>query len=170
MATKTAAAIIRKTWAGPFSAGPLSHPVTVGDALLKLFQTIWRAGVVILASGCIVLSAVWVSVQLQPAPLGSKITSSARVDVRTCGTDRPLLVTFHNGNSVAIQDIAFDFTAREDGRSSNLVRSQFLHSDAIVAAGKTATLCWPMPALERVELGMKVTYGVDISYASSDPA
>jgi hypothetical protein len=31
-------------------------------------------------------------------------------------------------------------------------------------------LCWPMPALERVELGMKVTYGVDISYASSDPA
>lgn len=170
MAMKTAAAIIRKTWAGPFAAGPLSHPVTVGDALLKLFQTIWRAGVIIITGGCTVLVAAWVSVQLQPAPLGSKITSSARVDVRTCGTDRPLLVTFHNGNNVAVQDIAFDFTAHENGRSSNFAQPQYLHSDAIVPAGKTATLCWAMPTLDRVEPGMQITYGVDISYASADPA
>lgn len=170
MTMRTAAAILRKTWAGPFYAGPLTHPVTVGDALLKLFQTLWHACVVVVVGGCILFTAVWVSVQMQPPPLASKIHGSALVDVKTCGNHKPLLVTFYNGNGVAIQDIAFDFTAREDGRSSNLVRPQYLHSDTIIPAGKAANLCWPIPALERVEPGMKMTYGVDISYASSNPA
>ena len=34
---------LKIVWNGPFHIGPLSQPVSVGDVLLKVLETIWRA-------------------------------------------------------------------------------------------------------------------------------
>lgn len=35
--------IVRAIWDGPFKIGELRQPVSVGDVLLKIFETLWRA-------------------------------------------------------------------------------------------------------------------------------
>lgn len=43
---------MRAIWRGPFYVGPLAHPVSLGSAVLKVFEVLWRA-IVLLASGTV---------------------------------------------------------------------------------------------------------------------
>lgn len=168
--SSSAARLVRKTWAGPFAAGQLVHPVTVGDALLKLFQLLWRIALIGFALGIALIVAILASAQMQPPPLADSITARVRMDADTCGTEMPLLVTFHNSAPVTVQDIAFDFTAREVGRSTNLVQSQYLHSDVIIPPNNTARLCWVLPSITRMKSSTSIVYGLSIHNASAEPA
>lgn len=163
--------ILRAAWNGPFHAGPLTHPVTVGDALLKLFQTVWRGLFVLVLLAAAGALALWISTLMQPTPLGEQIDATARVDLKQCGKEQPLFVTFHNRSTRTIEEISFDWIARQKQRSSNLVTGpKYLKSDVIIPPGRTAELCWSMPELEAVEPGAVISYAVDIHYASGQSA
>jgi hypothetical protein len=41
---------MRKIWDGPFVTPPISSPVSVGWVLLKVLETIWRLGVILLSA------------------------------------------------------------------------------------------------------------------------
>ena len=76
--------ILRAIWNGPFYAGPLVRPVSVGDAILKLLETIWRASVAIiaLAAGLGAVALGWVYA-IEPVffpPASSKVKISAEFD------------------------------------------------------------------------------------------
>lgn len=46
--------LILTFWHGPFSLGPLTKPVAVGDAVMKVLEVAWKFGFVAL-NGCIVI-------------------------------------------------------------------------------------------------------------------
>ncbi len=171
MMRATARRVLAKAWAGPFDAGPLAHPVTVGDALLKLFQLLWRFGIAAILLIAAIAIAVWVASSLEPPPLSDQIVGTARVDERRCGKESPLLVSFANNSKRTVQDIGFEFVAKEDQRSSNLVTApNYPKSDAIIAPGKVSELCWSLPELKPASPGAEIRYSIDVSYASDTPA
>lgn len=163
--------IIRGAWNGPFHAGPLTHPVTIGDALLKLFQTVWRALFILVVLVAVAAMVLWVSTMTQPEPLYKQIYATARVDMKQCNNKKPLFVTFHNRSTKTIGAISFDWIARQNLRSSNLVTGpRFLTSDVIIPPGRTAELCWSVPELEPVNPDAVIGYAVDIHSASEHSA
>lgn len=42
-------AFLLALWNGPFHVGPLERPVSTGDAILKILETAWRAGLLLIA-------------------------------------------------------------------------------------------------------------------------
>jgi hypothetical protein len=164
-----AARAVRSTWSGPFDAGPLSHPVTVGDALLKLFQTIWRAGVVVVASIVVLAAAVGIYTLLQPAPLRTRIVASARVDAKACGDEFPLLVSFKNNSSETVRSVYFNLEAYTAGRSRNLAKDGYRTSDMIIPPLAESRQCWRLPVVESGTDLRLITYAAEVSSASDDP-
>jgi hypothetical protein len=75
---------VRAVWNGPFHIGKLSRPVSVGDVLLKMLETMWRGaigliGVVVSVVAAYALWAEVLSPNLFP-PLASRIVAKASYD------------------------------------------------------------------------------------------
>jgi sugar phosphate permease len=50
--------VLLAVWNGPFHVGPLVRPVSVGDAIMTICQTAWRAAVVVAAIFICILAIV----------------------------------------------------------------------------------------------------------------
>lgn len=75
---------VRAVWNGPFHVGKISRPVSVGDALLKLLETLWRAAVAAVAIILTIIATIWAWVEhLSPTlfpPLANSIMAEATYD------------------------------------------------------------------------------------------
>ena len=50
----------RKIWDGPFYIGRLSRPVSVGDAIIKVLETLWRASIILITIVLLLLSVYYI--------------------------------------------------------------------------------------------------------------
>lgn len=100
----------RAIWNGPFYIGPLERPVSVGDVLMKVLETLWRTGLVIigLAATALVLLLAWTwkTSEEQKRAL-EQMQISVRYDPDICGADRPLVVTFTNDGRRKITSVSY---------------------------------------------------------------
>lgn len=186
--------IVRSIWNGPFFIGKLSPPVSVGDVLLKIMETVWR--LLVAAIGLVLLIALalvaWIYV-LEPLlfpPLKDQIYVEASVDDGSgpppinigsasakaekpfrCSPEFPLKVRFANRSDVSIGKIGFSIEGYARGRSRNLVRNGgWREADAVIPPGYTWTSCWGVWLEEGVEPS-QLTYIVNVSSAEeADPA
>ena len=73
--------IFRIIWDGPFYIGLLTRPISVGDVLIKVLETLWRAAVAVIALVAVLAGAVaaW-SLVLEPKffpPLAKRVLATA---------------------------------------------------------------------------------------------
>lgn len=186
--------IVRSIWNGPFYIGALSPPVSVGDVLLKIMETVWRLALAIVGLALVaVLSLVaWIYV-LEPMffpPLKDQIQVEAMFDDGSgpppikispagaqaekhfhCSPEFPLKIKFANRSSKPIGRIGFSIEGYEQGRSRNLVRNGgWRDADAVIPSGYTWTSCWGVWLEEGVQPS-KLTYVVEVHSADeADPA
>lgn len=77
--------IVEIIWNGPFHIGPLTRPVSVGDVLIKILETLWRAVIAILTlAGSITGAIAFWALVLEPVlfpPLTKRIEATAEYGV-----------------------------------------------------------------------------------------
>ncbi len=175
--------LLQKVWNGPFYIGALSRPVSVGDALLKTLETLWRAIILILAVLLVagVALAAWFQA-IQPVffpPLEKRILANASFDDGSalipsglgekpfrCAREYPIKVAFTNTSSVTVGSINFSIEGRAANRSTNVVQMAGGHTlDSVIAPGYTTQSCWSVivePGFDPKDL----FYEVDVWSAS----
>lgn len=185
---------IHSIWNGPFFIGKLSPPVSVGDVLLKIMETVWR--LLVAAIGLVLLIALalvaWIYV-LEPSlfpPLKDQIEVEAMFDDGSgpppinispagaqveepfhCSPEFPLKIKFANRSSEPVGRVGFSIEGYEQGRSRNLVRNGgWREADAVIPSGYTWTSCWGVWLEKGVEPS-QLTYVVKVHSADkADPA
>lgn len=188
--------IIRSIWNGPFHIGPLASPVSVGDVLLKVLQTAWRAivlsALVLLLLVALVLGAVaWedhlkdkffppletvVSAEVRhySDPGISRILENADGTANVafpCMNEYPLSVTFSNGSDRPVGRLAFAIRAYVPGRTSNvLIGAEELEAAAIILPGHKWQTCFSAHSDTQMAMGQLVYVAKIIEVEEADPA
>jgi hypothetical protein len=178
--------LARSVWNGPFYIGPLARPVSVGEVLLKLLETLWRAALSIIVLVVIVVAGVLVWVQfLQPAlfpALASQIIATASFDDGTapappsigegearpfrCSPDYPVKILFQNTSDRTVRHLSFSIRATESGQTGNLVTDgEWREANSAIPAGYTWSSCWSVSVLQGLS-SKDLIYAVEIRDAS----
>jgi hypothetical protein len=162
--------VIISIWNGPFHIGELSRPVSVGEAILKIFESIWR----LLVSLIVLISTAAASVALyyrffQEKPIKTQIMGRVLYDIKACSKEYPLAAIFKNNSNHTVTKIHFKIEINAIGRSSNLnsKNNEYL-SDMILPPGAEGGICVSSPALDRPINDAVVFYTPIISYAEFD--
>ncbi|WP_300538109.1 hypothetical protein [Sphingosinicella sp.] len=150
-------------WNGPFHIGRIERPVSVGDAIMKLMETTWRFGVILVIAGVAIWlfgvginmyrtlashpdAEKWQDAAYQPL-LPKDIEASAVISPSRCPSGTPVVVTFKNNGRMSLGTLYFSFIARQKGRSKNLAAGKWYQSDAIIDPNQSWSGCWPIPEL-----------------------
>ena len=162
----------RAIWNGPFYIGKLTQPASVGDVLLKILETIWRAIVSVLAFLGVmgVIAGAWVQIieQIFFPPLKKQLDITVIYDVegstpppiyigkpdkkpKRCSADYPLKVAIINRSSETVREVAFDLEVRRPGFSKDLSTASAHESDAILKPGYSYTACWSLPSMDEAQ-------------------
>ena len=140
---------IRKVWAGPFAIGPLIQPISLGAALLRVLEVIWKfavAGAVVVATVFGVIMASDAAKNGDHTSFESQLFTEAGFDPEGCGKETPLAITVRNGSTRTLRAANVEIIVTHPGRSTNLNSSLFSEWDLIVPTGKIGTLCYSYPS------------------------
>lgn len=136
-------------WSGPFAIGPLTQPISLGAALLRILEVIWKFGIAVLVAGiaALALAAAWETIDrtLNPS-LESQLAAEAHFDPESCSKEFPIVVIVRNRSRRPLASAQIDLVVRQPGRSTNLNKEPSFDWDAIVQPGKANALCYQFPA------------------------
>lgn len=189
MATKR---ILQAIWEGPFHIGKLSQPVSVGDVLLKVLETIWRAIMVLIAliAATAASLAAWIFV-VSPVvypPLADSIVATVAFDDGTgppplyrgidlaglqettfrCSRDYPLKIKLENRSNETVGSVSFVLSARKAGRSDDAVNyGGYRDSSQIIQPDNWWMQCHSLPALNEGFEPRTLEYQIKVSGATS---
>ncbi len=160
---------VRAVWSGPFAVGPLVQPISLGSALLRILEVIWKAviALVIAAGTTLMIGVVWESIDraLNPS-LESQLKAEAHFDPASCSKEYPIVVIIRNQSKRALTSARIDLVVRQPGRSTNLNREPSFDWDAIVQPGNVNALCYPLPS-DISEAPNTLEYSANVWLASS---
>ena len=162
----------RAVWSGPFAVGPLTQPISLGAALLRILEVIWKFGIGVLFAGAtaLALAAVWELIDRTLNPtnptLESQLAGEAHFDPEFCGKDFPIVVIVRNSSIRALASAQIDLVVRQPGRSTNLNRGPSLDWDAIVQPGESNALCYRIPS-DITDASKTLEYSVNIWSATT---
>jgi hypothetical protein len=146
----TTARAMMAIWRGPFAIGPLTRPVSVGDALAKVLEVCWK---LVLILACSVAAIVAFAVG-QPAlentfrtDLTKKVTMSLVLDPKECSAQgSPLKATITNNSRASLGRVTFHIGVREVNHSTDLNAGALeSYSDVVLAPKYWQTRCYPLP-------------------------
>lgn len=136
-------------WSGPFSVGSLTQPISLGAAILKILEVVWK-GIVSLLLGIAAVSILvgaWQPINLALNPsFESQLVGEAHFDPELCAKDFPIVVIVRNDSKRSLASAQIDLVIRQPGRSTNLNRGPSGDWDAIVKPGKRNALCYSLPS------------------------
>lgn len=163
--------LTRSIWRGPFYVGPLVRPVSTGDAILKVMETIWRFIVIFFVLGVVaaiflIFMILWENTNRQPSI--SDIVKVSVVQNRKVCIDPayPLLVKFDNPSHKTVKNIHFTIVVQEQGHSNNLnAELASRESDQIIPPKSFGTQCWSKPDL-KAQPARPLVYSANIDYGS----
>lgn len=188
--------IIRLVWNGPFHVGPLSSPVSLGDALLKILQTVWRAAVLLTAILLLLLTIVLGAIAWEDhlkERVFPPLAASVSVEVRhysdpdipvllenpdgtanlamPCMKEYPLSVSFYNGSDEPLSRIFFAIRGYVPGRTSNvLIAADELEADALILPGRKWQTCYSAQTDDQIDLDGLVYDADVVRVEQADPA
>lgn len=162
-------AILRAIWNGPFYIGKLTRPVSVGEVLLKILETVWRSIAVAVSVSALLTAGIMLwSYFLEPwlfPPLQSYLRASVVYDDGTdpkapplvfpdgkaakqpkemlrCESEHPIRVVIQNQWRRPIKSLVLSLEAFEPNRSTNLAENaSWIDADFRVGPGHYVAAC-----------------------------
>ncbi|MDD3836970.1 MAG: hypothetical protein WCY15_05350 [Phenylobacterium sp.] len=132
----------------------MTPPVALGDALLKILETIWRTLLIIFLGVVGVVVIVAVAAWAQSLRIGEPQLSELQLtirpyDMKLCDAEFPLFIGIVNKSRRTVKRTYLALEARRPDRSTNLVSysGQSLDNDAIIKPGEGWGNCWSVPEL-----------------------
>ena len=147
----------RAIWNGPFAAGPLVRPVTVGDAIAKVFETFWRFTVllaflwIVVGGAILIASASDEIISRNNQSKSEDLTLTVQSTGQVCKDPYPLAVLVKNNSRNTVRGVHFNIEARIPNHSTNLVAPGDYSDDYILTPGATIQACWKLPTFTDVE-------------------
>lgn len=133
-------------WNGPFHIGKLSRPVSVGDVMMKVLETVWRAAVIAvgLASTGIALLALhlWRTEQRNEAAERALVID-AQANFTECSSDAPILVSIRNGGSGTVGYVSYGVEIIDPSSGANVAPTHldYLSTTRDIPPNSTLTSC-----------------------------
>lgn len=153
---------IRRVWDGPFKTPP-QETITVGWALLKLFETVWRLILIVLALFALLLAYLW---QSEGSPLASKISVELnQAAAASCQKGYPIFTTIRNDSRKNVGEVDFKFHVYPQGKSEDVAVGSAIELKDILRPGRSVDYCYRMPGLEAAATG-PYTVVPEVTYAS----
>lgn len=159
---------LKTIWNGPFHIGRIQQPVTLGAAILKILEVLWR----LLIVGAVAMALIFmVAVILQVRSpsyvrLSNEIEATVFHDTSICSDEFPLLISFKNNSKQTVGEISFTTIVRATGHSTDLAKFHSYREDAIIRPAGTHSGCWRVPETESLTR-RPLEFSVRISYANS---
>lgn len=149
----------RAIWNGPFYIGPIARPISVGDVLMKLLETLWRAAVIMVAAFAALLAILWV-VDKRASDAQEKAlrntTVVASYDPDTCGFARPIAVLVTNNGKLPLSYVGYEVMILSHIGGQNLAPTSFSHlSFTDVAVGMRKRTCLSTVGDDGSSLGLR---------------
>lgn len=145
------------------------NPVSVGDVLMKILETIWRFLVSVVAIAAAGAAVIYIQyLREEPyVPLERKIETAASYEpgVR-CAPDHPIYVRFKNKSNEEIGRIDFSIEAREFGRSTNLAAYNESYLDYVLGSDGVADACFKLPSVSSSVALQNLRWSASISEAA----
>jgi hypothetical protein len=136
----------RAIWNGPFFIGPLTRPVSVGDVMMKVLETAWRAAVLIV--GAVGAFVAWSSIQSslnERARNAAKLKTDviANYDREACPASAPIRVLIGNRSNRTLSWVSYEVQVldRPGGRNVAPARLMNLSVSDPIAPGKGLAFC-----------------------------
>lgn len=163
---------VRAAWNGPFHIGPLARPASVGDVLLKLLETTWRAAFIAALTGGAVWSAVEVSgLWAEPyKPLEEQVEFTVQLPSEICTEKQyPMFVGVVNRSAERIGSVSFTVHAYQEGKSTDWAAEPDGYvDDTILKPGEGAGYCYERPRLrDGLSPGTKLVYQAKATLVST---
>jgi hypothetical protein len=156
--------VLNAIWSGPFSIGPLVQPVSVGSAILKIIEVLWKVSIVgllfLLAAFVFFRTLEYFEEAANPS-LGSQIVASAKYDPLACGKENPIAVKLENNSQSKLNSANVDIIITLTGRSTNLNKNPSVDWDLILDPGKSDILCYAIPQ-SVTENPIELEFSVDL--------
>lgn len=125
----------RAIWNGPFYIGKLERPVSVGDAIMKILETLWRVGIIGLIGFAALLVALsyssWSANQVRDQALADT-DIVVRANFAGCPVGSPIEVTLGNRGTKALTFITYNVRIIDPVNGQDLAPMHFKvrsHSD-----------------------------------------
>lgn len=158
--------VVRAVWNGPFWVGPLVRPVSFGDAVLKLLETIWRFFVVsAIGAAGLGIFALGVANWPQPKPLAAQVVALAAYDEARCGKQFPIFVSLLNRNKVPLARVDFTVSAHEPNRTTQL-GAALDWNDAVTRVDYEVDGCYAALELSDPSRAAALVYDVKVTDAA----
>jgi hypothetical protein len=130
----------RAIWNGPFYIGKLERPISVGDALMKVLETLWRAAIVALVAFGLFVAALSYDSWRQnrrDEVAGRTVVIDARANFSVCPSDYPILVAIRNEGRKTISYVSYRIEIIDPALSVNIAPSHLdsLHAENIPSGG-----------------------------------
>ena len=135
----------RAVWNGPFYVGPLTRPISVGDVLMKLLETLWRAAVIMVAAVAALLAMLWTQDKRASDARDKALrntTVAASYDPDTCGFARPIKVLVTNTGKRPLSYVSYEVMILSGAGGQNLAPTSLSNlSVTDVPAGMRKRVC-----------------------------
>lgn len=138
--------ILRAVWNGPFHIGKLERPVSMGDAVMKVLETAWRAVVLAVAAYAAFIAAIFFMAWREEQRRESRIASiaiDARADFANCPTSNPIRVTIRNRGKVKLARVYYQVNITDPARELGIAPPHFsyLETKKSIEPGSGLTVC-----------------------------
>lgn len=157
-------AVLSAIWNGPFHIGQLERPVSLGDAVMKVLETAWRAALIGLAA--LVLFVGYLSysewaVDRREARDLTLIETRVSSFPADCSRDTPLMISFTNNSPRTVEYISYSIIGYEAGSLLPIPDSQYdsVSENRPIPAGLILETCrrleGPINNAKRVEVKLR---------------
>jgi len=137
----------RAIWNGPFYIGQLTRPVSVGDAIMKVLETAWRALVIVFALVLACLALIFFTAWRDQAKsekiradVNAATSVSAAANFEACGPAFPIQVRITNAGDRELDYVTFRIKVIDPQDDRDITPSHFINMSTERAIGPRKTL------------------------------
>jgi hypothetical protein len=154
--------LMRRVWDGPFKTPP-QETITVGWALLKLFETAWRMLLIVLALIAALLLYLW---QTEGSPLSSQVrVELSDAAAASCQKGYPIFASITNKSRKNLGEVDLKFHVYSQGKSDDVSVGSPSELKDILRPRQSINYCYRMPELQEGATG-PYTVVAEVTYAS----
>lgn len=133
-------------WNGPFYVGPLTRPISLGDAIMKVLETAWRAVVILVCALALLLGFLFIMDKRDAQRRADRLRDVSVVvsyAADQCGESFPVRAVVTNRSSETMGTISYGIELIDPATKANVAPRHFerLQTPGNLPAGHSFSRC-----------------------------